>query len=48
MNFIMMDMPSKIKVAIPIDEDETIEERLLLILRDRAWSLYQTYFQEGE
>ena len=45
MKYIMLDMPGKIKVAIPIDEDELIEERLLLILRDQAWALYQQYFQ---
>ena len=46
MKYVMMDMPGKIKVAIPVDEDELIEERQLLILRDQAWALYQQHFQK--
>jgi|TARA_X000001382_G_C3097579_1_gene155609 hypothetical protein len=46
MKFVMMDMPNKIKVAIPVDEDELVEERLLIFLRDQAWYLFQTYFQD--
>ena len=46
MKFVMMDMPNEIKVAIPVDEDEEDEERLLIILRDQAWHLFQTYFQD--
>jgi hypothetical protein len=41
----MMDMPSGIKVAVPIDEDELIDSRLLLILRDQAWRLFHTHIQ---
>ena len=44
MKYVMMEMPGKMKVALPVDEDEMIEERLLLILRDQAWTLYQQYF----
>ena len=32
MKFVMMDMPNEIKVAIPVDEDELVEERLLIML----------------
>ena len=45
MKYVMMEMPGKMKVALTVDEDEMIEERLLLILRDQAWALYQQYFQ---
>lgn len=46
MKYVMMDMPNRIKVAVPIDEDETVEELLLLILRDQAWSIINTFFYD--
>jgi hypothetical protein len=40
--FIMMEMPSNIKVAVPIDAEEMIDSRLLIILRDQAWQIFNS------
>ena len=33
----LMDMPNSIKIAVPIEEDERIDGKLLLMLRNTAW-----------
>jgi len=40
--FVMMEMPSNIKVAVPFAADEMIDSRLLIILRDRAWQIFRS------
>lgn len=35
----LMDMPNSIKIAVPLEEDERINARLLLMLRNKAWSI---------
>ena len=40
--FVMMELPSNIKVAVPFAADEMIDSRLLIILRDRAWQIFRS------
>ena len=40
-NFIMMDMPRSIKIALPIGDDNLIDSQILLLMRDQAWSIIQ-------
>ena len=35
----LMNMPNSIKIAVPIEEDERINAWLLLLLRNKAWSI---------
>jgi hypothetical protein len=40
-NFIMMDMPRSIKIALPIGDDNLIDSQILLLMRDQAWAIIQ-------
>ena len=35
----LMDMPNSIKIAVPIEDDDRVDGKLLLLLRNKAWSI---------
>tara|TARA_R100000742_G_C4205212_1_gene33164 strand:- start:165 stop:341 length:177 start_codon:yes stop_codon:yes gene_type:complete len=35
----LMNMPNSIKIAVPLEEDERINAKLLLMLRNNAWRI---------
>ena len=42
--FTRMTMPDDIAIAVPIESDGRVDARLLLIMRNTAWYLYQVWF----
>ncbi len=49
-NFIIMDMPESLKIALLVDNDGLIDHKTLLVLRNQAWRIVagMGFFEEDE
>ena len=47
MQFDRMMMPEQIHIAVPIERDGRVDARVLLIMRNTAWQLFQVWMLGG-